>query len=91
MGGPDSYEASRPQELFEIVQSVNACLEIKGFQLSICAVFLSSVSHNLGSPTKRLRLLAALIKVLEICQKLKADIDKWPELSNVLKLLRAPN
>ena len=76
VGGPDSYEASGPRELFEIVQSVNSYLEFERSQLSKRAIVLSGVSHDLGTPATRLRLRAALIKDPEIREKLEADIDQ---------------
>ena len=75
VGGPDSYEASGPRELFEIVKSVNSYLEFERSQLSKRAIVLSGVSHDLGTPATRLRLRAALIKDPEIREKLEADID----------------
>lgn len=76
VGGPDSYEASGPQELAEIVQSVNSYLEAERSQLSKRATILSGVSHDLGTPATRLRLRAALIEDPEIRLKLEADIDQ---------------
>ena len=76
VGGPDSYEASGPRELFEIVKSVNSYLEFERSQLSKRAIVLSGVSHDLGTPATRLRLRAALIKDPEIREKLEADIDQ---------------
>lgn len=76
VGGPDSYETSGPQELVEIVQSVNSYLESERDQLSKRAIILSGVSHDLGTPATRLRLRAALIENPEIRRKLEADIDQ---------------
>ncbi len=76
VGGPDSYETSGPQELHEIVQSVNSYLEFERSQLSKRAIVLSGVSHDLGTPATRLRLRAALIEDQGIRQKLEADIDQ---------------
>ncbi len=76
MGGPDSYDTSGPQELNEIVQSVNAYLEAERSQLSKRAVVLSGVSHDLGTPAARLRLRAELIDDPEIRGKFETDIDQ---------------
>ena len=76
VGGPDSYDASGPQELVEIVETVNAYLEAERAQLSQRAVVLSGVSHDLGTPATRLRLRAALIADQDIREKLEADIDQ---------------
>ena len=76
VGGPDSYDATGPQELSEIVQAVNSYLEAERAQLSNRAILLSGVSHDLGTPATRLRLRAALIADPEIRGKLEADIDQ---------------
>ena len=80
LGGPESYEASGPKELFEIVQAVNANLEAERAQLSKRATILSGVSHDLGTPATRLRLRAALIEDPKIREKLEADIDQMTDI-----------
>ena len=75
VGGPDSYEASGPRELFEIVKSVNSYLEFEHSNAK-ARNHASGVSHDLGTPATRLRLRAALIKDPEIREKLEADIDQ---------------
>ena len=90
LGGPDSYEASGPRELFEIVESVNTYLEFERSQLSKRAIVLSGVSHDLGTPATRLRLRAALIKDPAIREKLEADIDQMTGIiESVLTFSRA--
>lgn len=54
-GGPDSYDARGPQELFEIVETVNSYLQDEREQLANRAVVLSGVSHDLGTPATRMR------------------------------------
>lgn len=90
VGGPDSYETSGPQELHEIVQSVNSYLEFERTQLSKRAIVLSGVSHDLGTPATRLRLRAALIEDQNVRQKLEADIDQMTEIiESVLTFTRS--
>ena len=90
VGGPDSYETAGPQELFDIVQSVNSYLEAERSQLSKRAIVLSGVSHDLGTPATRLRLRAALIDDPDIRQKLEADIDQMTDIiESVLTFTRS--
>lgn len=90
VGGPDSYDASGPQELVEIVQSVNSYLEAERSQLSKRAIVLSGVSHDLGTPATRLRLRAALIEDPVTRHKLEADIDQMTEIiESVLTFTRS--
>lgn len=74
-GGPDSYEATGPRELRDIVASLNAFLEAERTQLANRAAVLSSVSHDLGTPATRLRLRTALIQDETLRKKLESDID----------------
>lgn len=73
--GPSSYDTPGPQELQDIVASVNAHLERERAQLESRAFVLSGVSHDLGTPATRLRLRTALIADTELREKLEADID----------------
>ena len=75
LGGPTSYAIKGPQELQDIVQSVNSYLETERSQLESRAAVLTGVSHDLGTPATRLRLRAALIPDIELRAKLEADID----------------
>lgn len=75
IGGPETYETTGPEELQEIVASVNSYLEVEREHLSKRALVLSSVSHDLGTPAARLRLRTALIEDTELRAKLEADID----------------
>ena len=75
LGGPESYEATGPSELRDIVNAVNTYLEAEREQLANRAVVLSSVSHDLGTPATRLRLRAALIEDSDLRDKLEHDID----------------
>lgn len=74
-GGPDSYEATGPSELQDIVSSLNSFLEAERQQLANRAAVLSSVSHDLGTPATRLRLRTALIQDETLRKKLDGDID----------------
>ncbi|WGW06006.1 sensor histidine kinase [Tropicibacter oceani] len=76
LGGPQSYEATGPAELREIVASVNTFLQAEQRQLANRAAVLSSVSHDLGTPATRLRLRAALIPDAALREKLETDIDR---------------
>lgn len=75
VGGPARYEPHGPEELQEIISSVNTYLEIEREQLAERAAVLSGVSHDLGTPAARLRLRAALIENPELRTKFEADID----------------
>lgn len=75
-GGPDSYDTNGPQELADIVKSVNSYLEEERSQLSKRAIVLSGVSHDLGTPATRLRLRSALIEDTPVREKFEADIDQ---------------
>lgn len=75
-GGPDSYEASGPKELNDMVAAVNRYLEDERNQLSQRAIVLSGVSHDLGTPATRLRLRAALIQDEDMRERMEADIDQ---------------
>lgn len=75
-GGPDSYEATGPKELNDMVEAVNLYLQEERNQLSQRAIVLSGVSHDLGTPAARLRLRATLIKDADMREKMEADIDQ---------------
>jgi two-component system osmolarity sensor histidine kinase EnvZ len=90
VGGPASYDIQGPQELQDIVASVNAYLETERAQLEGRAAVLSGVSHDLGTPATRLRLRAALIKDQVLREKLEADIDSMTDMiESVLTYTRA--
>jgi signal transduction histidine kinase len=90
LGGPDTYEIDGPEELSEIVDAVNAHLEIEREQLAKRAIVLSGVSHDLGTPATRLRLRAALIPDPELRKKLETDIDSMTGIiESVLTYTRA--
>lgn len=75
VGGPTHYDTQGPQELQDIVSSVNSYLEGEREQLAGRAAVLSGVSHDLGTPATRLRLRAALIDDPQLRQKFETDID----------------
>lgn len=75
LGGSDSYTASGPAELQEIVSAVNDHLAAERAQIEKRATVLSGVSHDLGTPATRLRLRAALIQDQDLRRRLEADID----------------
>lgn len=90
LGGPTSYDTSGPQELQDIVSAVNGYLEAEREQLAKRAIVLSGVSHDLGTPATRLRLRMALIKDLDLREKLEADIDSMTGMiESVLTYTRA--
>lgn len=90
VGGPASYDIQGPQELQDIVASVNSYLETERAQLEGRAAVLSGVSHDLGTPATRLRLRAALIKDPTLRGKLEADIDSMTDMiESVLTYTRA--
>jgi signal transduction histidine kinase len=59
-----------------MITAINAHREIEGTSLSKRAMFLSGISHDLGTPAARLRLRTALIEDDELRQKMDADIDR---------------
>ena len=75
LGGPETYDAQGPRELRETVQAVNGYLSLERELLARRAMFLSGVSHDLGTPATRLRLRTALITDAELRGKLENDID----------------
>ena len=90
LGGPESYSASGPAELREIVGAVNSYLEAERVQLAKRAFVLSGVSHDLGTPATRLRLRTALIPDADLRKKLEADIDSMTGMiESVLTYTRA--
>ncbi|EAQ11912.1 signal transduction histidine kinase [Maritimibacter alkaliphilus HTCC2654] len=90
IGERDLYEIEGPQELREIVTSVNAYLDAERKQLENRAVVLSGVSHDLGSPATRLRLRAALIEDEALRGKFETDIDRMTGMiESVLTYTRA--
>lgn len=90
LGGPQSYAASGPEELRDIVHAVNDYLGHERAQLSKRAMVLSGVSHDLGTPATRLRLRTALIQESELREKLEADIDDMTQMiESVLTYTRA--
>ncbi|MGB0689592.1 MAG: sensor histidine kinase, partial [Candidatus Puniceispirillum sp.] len=56
--------------------AINAHRQAERESLSKRAMFLSGVSHDLGTPAARLRLRTALIEDDELRQKMDADIDR---------------
>jgi signal transduction histidine kinase len=74
--GSSSYSPEGPTELRAMITAINAHREIEGASLSKRAMFLSGISHDLGTPAARLRLRTALIEDDELRQKMDADIDR---------------
>lgn len=88
--GTEIFDASGPRELQEIVQAVNAQLELERAQLEARAAVLSGVSHDLGTPATRLRLRTALIADDTLRRKLEHDIDAMTGMiESVLTYTRA--
>ena len=59
-----------------MIAAINAHRQAERESLSKRAMFLSGVSHDLGTPAARLRLRTALIEDDELRQKMDADIDR---------------
>ncbi len=75
-GGAVEFEETGPDELREIIRTLNEYLSIEQDRLEKRAMVLSGVSHDLGTPATRLRLRTALIEDNELRTKLEADIDQ---------------
>ncbi|MGB1863496.1 MAG: sensor histidine kinase [Candidatus Puniceispirillum sp.] len=74
--GSASYTPEGPSELRAMIAAINAHRQAERESLSKRAMFLSGVSHDLGTPAARLRLRTALIEDDELRQKMDADIDR---------------
>jgi signal transduction histidine kinase len=74
--GSTSYSPEGPTELRAMITAINAHRKAEGASLSKRAMFLSGVSHDLGTPAARLRLRTALIEDDELRHKMDADIDR---------------
>ena len=70
------YEREGPEELGVIIDAINRYLDDQRRSLSKRAMFLSGVSHDLGTPATRLRLRAEAIKDKALRQKVNSDIDQ---------------
>ena len=73
--GTTRYEREGPEELGMIIDAINDYLEGQQRSLSKRAMFLSGVSHDLGTPATRLRLRAEAIKDETLRLKINGDID----------------
>jgi len=73
--GTTRYEREGPEELGTIIDAINEYLEGQQRSLSKRAMFLSGVSHDLGTPATRLRLRAEAIQNDKLRQKINNDID----------------
>lgn len=76
LGGPTQYRVEGPAELRDIADQVNAQLAAERAQLARRAEQLSGISHDLGTPTTRLRLRAALIPDPNLRARFEADLDE---------------
>ncbi|WP_166418559.1 sensor histidine kinase [Cochlodiniinecator piscidefendens] len=76
LGRHDPLREEGPQELRDIVRTVNDYLDIERDNLQQRALVLSGVSHDLGTPAARLRLRAALIEDEDLRTKLESDLDQ---------------
>ena len=74
--GTTRYEREGPEELGMIIDAINDYLEGQQRSLSKRAMFLSGVSHDLGTPATRLRLRAEAIKDETLHLKINGDIDQ---------------
>lgn len=90
LGGPASYPVRGPEELREITAVVNDHLQAERDQLARRAGTLSQISHDLGTPTQRLRLRAALIDDAALRARFEADLTQMAEMiGGVLAYSRA--
>lgn len=76
LGGQDVFDEQGPQELRELIASLNEYLSLERDRLEKRALVLSGVSHDLGTPATRLRLRTALIEDQALRGKLEIDIDQ---------------
>ena len=76
LGGREAFQEEGPQELREIIGTLNEYLALERERLDKRALILSGVSHDLGTPATRLRLRTALIEDEELRSKLEVDIDQ---------------
>jgi len=74
--GPERYKREGPEELGVIIDAINHYLEDQRRSLSKRAMFLSGVSHDLGTPATRLRLRAEAITDKSLRRKINSDIDQ---------------
>lgn len=72
---PQHYVRQGPAELDSMVASINVHLDRESAQLQSRAEMLTGVSHDLGTPTTRLRLRAALLPDEKLRKSLLNDID----------------
>ena len=90
LGAPAAFAVEGPDELREIVGTVNDHLQAERDQLARRAGFLSAISHDLGTPTQRLRLRAALIDDPALRHRFEADLSQMAEMiAGVLAYSRA--
>ena len=73
---PQTYKSQGPKELTLIIDSINTYVERQRDSLSKRAMFLSSISHDLGTPATRLRLRAELITDKDLKRKINEDINQ---------------
>ncbi len=76
----EAFQETGPEELREIVRTVNDHLAFERDRLDRRAMVLSGVSHDLGTPATRLRLRTALIEDHDLRDRLEADIDQMTEM-----------
>ena len=73
---PQTYKSQGPKELTLIIDSINTYVEKQRASLSKRAMFLSSISHDLGTPATRLRLRAESITDKDLKRKINEDINQ---------------
>jgi len=69
-----------PSELRAITEAINQFFDREKLRHSRRATLLSGISHDLGTPTQRLKLRTALIKNQELRLKLDKDIDQMTQM-----------
>jgi len=72
--------AKGPRELRGIAAAINQFFDRENQRHSRRAALLSGISHDLGTPTTRLKLRTALISNQELREKLDKDIDQMTSM-----------
>lgn len=80
LSGHRTFKSQGPDELRDVIQTVNEYLDFEREKLSKRAMVMSGVSHDLGTPATRLRLRTALIDDDKLRQRLEGDIDQMTSM-----------
>lgn len=77
---PDNYPVAGPNELRSMIDAINFYQETQRQSISKRAMFLSGVSHDLGTPATRLRFRTQNLPDGELRDKMNADIDQMTSM-----------